>query len=52
MNATPSSETGKLLQKDWEILTITGFGTFPSDNPSKCIRLHHAAQGHAEVRKS
>ena len=37
MNATPSSETGKLLQKDWEILTITGFGTFPSDNPSKCI---------------
>ena len=37
MNATPSSETGKLLQKDWEILPITGFGTFPSDNPSKCI---------------
>lgn len=37
MNATPNSETGKLLQKDWEILTITGFGTFPSDNPTKCI---------------
>lgn len=37
MNATPDSATGKLLQQDWEILTITGFGTFPSDNPSKCI---------------
>lgn len=37
MNATPNSETGKLLQKDWEILTITGFGTFPSDNPTSCI---------------
>ena len=37
MNATPNSESGQLLQKDWEILTITGFGTFPSDNPSKCI---------------
>lgn len=37
MNATPSSETGQQLQKDWEILTITGFGTFPSDNPTKCI---------------
>ena len=35
--ATPDSESGQLLQKDWEILTITGFGTFPSDNPSKCI---------------
>ena len=35
MNATPSSETGKLLQKDWEILTITGLGTLPSDKPTK-----------------
>lgn len=50
MNATPSSETGKLLQKDWEILTITGFGTFPSDNPSKCIDYIMQLKGHAEVR--
>ena len=37
MNALPTSETIKLLQKDWTILTTTGFGTFPSDNPTKCI---------------
>ena len=31
------NDTLSYTLEDWEILTITGFGTFPSDNPSKCI---------------
>ena len=37
MNAKPGSETIKELEKDWTTISITGFGTFPSDSPKSCI---------------
>lgn len=37
MNATPDSETLRLFQQRWHLLTPTDGGTYPSDPPRECI---------------
>ena len=37
LNAVPTSKTMLEFQKNWTVHTVTGFGTYPSDAPAKCI---------------
>ena len=37
LNAEPGSETLRLLERTWRMLTPTDGGTYPSDEPEQCI---------------
>ncbi|BBL06148.1 MULTISPECIES: endonuclease/exonuclease/phosphatase family protein [Alistipes] len=37
LNAEPGSETLRLLERTWRVLTPTDGGTYPSDEPEQCI---------------